>query len=1312
MLNHITFRKPIFFLIFCALISLSPFQSSADPADDILAAVNTQYKEEDDEGHIINFNEISIIEYIRFVSKILGVNFIFEEQDLQFKTTIVSEEPLSAKNVLSALIQVLSIHNLHLIEQNRSLLITSNKDVSSIPQVVAENIPGSMESKAPIITRIFLIKNTEAETLAEIIRPMLSTTALLEVMRSSNLLIVSDVVTNVDQIAELLLSLDSPHSPLEVDTYECKNISPENLVHIAQSILEPFREGKILTLVPQAETNSIYIVSTTALVERAISILEDLDSVSQTKVGKKLLDKDKVFIYKIANQTSDFILASLLQITEEMEQSKHTSPDLIETLSSVRWIKDSNSLMFIGDAGSIEKVQEILEKIDIQKPSLEEKAPLQERVFIYKISKKSPEFLIKSIKQISSEMESVDHSSPELYHSLNSVRWIKDSNSLMFIGDETTIAKIQEILANIDSETPSLGAPGFFLYSLKGANKDLVEYWLHQLADMLAESPSPDEGLISAIRTVKWIKETDSLLFTGNEYSLKRLKELLESHQFGKHAPAELSHFWVYHPVHRPGEMIEAHIKEITENLKASGLTNTALLNTLDSMRWSPSASTLMFTGDEASLQKIQTMVEGYDQSGKGEMAPEMKLAEQSSSFLIYKPKIKTPEEIRDALNEISHDLKASQLADPMLMRTLANMQYVASTKSFLFSGSQDSLAKIHAILERIDLPKEEAVSIQQIGTETFLIYKIEFVSPSQLIASIKSISSDLEKSGRVDNDLIKAINTVQWIKETNSLLFIGNKPVLEEIEKLVKRFDIPSLAKKTAEPAPEAREAPSTYILYVPKYHTGEELILMLTEFKDHLIEIGVVDKPLFDTIDHLKWIEKSHAILISGSEKAIAKAKELIERFDEPLKTEGTPTTIQTLESTSFLVYKLQYHHGSAIQEALKKIGKELATKDTSANQSILDAINSLQWIHVTNSLVGTGNQHALEKIKELIRNLDVPLKQVFFEVLIIETTLLNTQDFGLQWGSKFQYLNKFSGATGNFPPAATTGGPVSSNFGPGRTADFKLNNPTARTYNATGHPSAVPVTPKAADVPFAPSGFDLGIIGDILLHRGRSFISLGSLVSALQTDADTTIVLNPKIITQDNNNSTLFVGQNTPFVGSSINNTGGTNSLTTTNLEYRDIGLNLSITPTLSTTEVVTIDIQTDISEQIGTETFGDQGVQGITTSHTSLSTRVTVPNRHFLILSGMLKDDKEHSRAQIPCLGGLPLLGAAFSQNVRSDNKKNILIFLKPYIINSFDEYKALTENQEVLLKEEATLPIMKEEIDAGLEWVKSPEDEEE
>jgi type III secretion protein C len=361
------------------------------------------------------------------------------------------------------------------------------------------------------------------------------------------------------------------------------------------------------------------------------------------------------------------------------------------------------------------------------------------------------------------------------------------------------------------------------------------------------------------------------------------------------------------------------------------------------------------------------------------------------------------------------------------------------------------------------------------------------------------------------------------------------------------------------------------------------------------------------------------------------------------------------------------------------------------------LVAAINSLQWINVTNSLIATGEQDVLSKLKDLVQSLDVPLKQVFIEVLIIETSLNNLQNFGVQWGSLGKYRDKVALGFGNFPGA----NPLT-----GSTGNMALS-PPLRAVNATTFPN--PNTGGGTGIPFV-NGFDLGSIGDIVMHKGRSFISLGALVQALQTDADSTISLNPKLICQDTNNSTIFVGQNIPYTGSTLNVSGGINTSVTSNIEYRDIGMNLSITPYLGNGDVVTLEISNDLSTQINASSNQNIPPNGILTTHTSLNTRVHVPDKHFLVLSGMITDSKTHFKSGIPCLGGLPVIGAAFSENDRADTKNNVIIFIRPQIIHSYNEYKEITEHQENLYKDEMVLPVMKEEFDEGINLVKQPENE--
>ncbi len=107
---------------------------------------------------------------------------------------------------------------------------------------------------------------------------------------------------------------------------------------------------------------------------------------------------------------------------------------------------------------------------------------------------------------------------------------------------------------------------------------------------------------------------------------------------------------------------------------------------------------------------------------------------------------------------------------------------------------------------------------------------------------------------------------------------------------------------------------------------------------------------------------------------------------------------------------------------------------------------------------------------------------------------------------------------------------------------------------------------------------------------------------------------------------------------------------------------------------------------------------------------METRVHVPNNHFVALSGMINDTKTHYKTGLPCLGGLPVIGALFSENDRSAQKNNIIVFVRPQIVTTYQEYKEITEHQQWLYKDSARLPVLKEEFDEGIDLVKMPENE--
>lgn len=358
-------------------------------------------------------------------------------------------------------------------------------------------------------------------------------------------------------------------------------------------------------------------------------------------------------------------------------------------------------------------------------------------------------------------------------------------------------------------------------------------------------------------------------------------------------------------------------------------------------------------------------------------------------------------------------------------------------------------------------------------------------------------------------------------------------------------------------------------------------------------------------------------------------------------------------------FQIYKLKYHQGKDIQDTIKKIANDLKNYDEESSH-LLRAIHSMQWVQSTNSLIYNGAQDGIEQLTDLIQSLDVPQKQIFIEVLVIETDVKNLLDFGLEWGGGGKYRDKFGYGTGNFP---TT--PSQSPFAKTLQSTNAMNPPTGTNQFPIGR------------------GFDLGVIGNIILHKGTSYFSLGSLISALEVEGNSTIILNQKIITQDNKLSHIFVGDNLPFTGSVVTNTGN-NTVQNSNIEYRDVGVTLNITPLMGDSDVITLDITQEITEAIDQISETD----GIRTTKTDMQTQAHVPDKSFLVLSGMMRNTKNHRQSGIPCLGGLPLIGAAFSKDKTTDEKRNIIVFVRPQIIHHVDDHRMITVYQEGQFQQQA------------------------
>lgn len=183
-----------------------------------------------------------MIEFIRFVSRISNRNFIFNDGDLQFNVTIVSEDPTTIENVMTAMFQELRIHSLFVIEQDNNFIIHTNAAVQGISEVVAEGLPVTENQRlAQIVTEVFRLNTLSPSRAMTIIRPLLSDVALTEAVEESSQLIVTDLAQNIAKIGQLLKSLDSPLSGLVIGQYLVLNTFPDTLISLAEKNYGPHR---------------------------------------------------------------------------------------------------------------------------------------------------------------------------------------------------------------------------------------------------------------------------------------------------------------------------------------------------------------------------------------------------------------------------------------------------------------------------------------------------------------------------------------------------------------------------------------------------------------------------------------------------------------------------------------------------------------------------------------------------------------------------------------------------------------------------------------------------------------------------------------------------------------------------------------------------------------------------------------------------------------------------------------------------------------------------------------------------------------
>lgn len=384
---------------------------------------------------------------------------------------------------------------------------------------------------------------------------------------------------------------------------------------------------------------------------------------------------------------------------------------------------------------------------------------------------------------------------------------------------------------------------------------------------------------------------------------------------------------------------------------------------------------------------------------------------------------------------------------------------------------------------------------------------------------------------------------------------------------------------------------------------------------------------------------------------------------------------------QKNQFYIYKLLYRRGDSIQATLQAIAESLNAAGAE-NDAFLNTLLSVQWLDSSNSLIFTGYPDELLKMRALMKEVDTPLRQVFIEMLVLETSMDDSLEYGVTCGSRFGGGNWAGGQTfsTDLSPLSNALNNTGNPAGLGNISSNLLGTSTAEAVTTAndlgtglGLANIIPVT----------TGWNMGVIGQSIINTslGIQFNSIGALLHALRTKVNTDVILSPKIITEDNVPAEIFVGENVAFKTQSLAN--DLNSTITNNFEYRDIGTRLRVTPSIGNNNIISLEIAQEISRIIPSTipTSNANNAPGPSTSKSTTTTRVHLPDGYFLIISGMMNDEMDRFTTQVPCLGAIPILGAAFKDKIYNDTKRNQMIFLRPKIVDTEEEIQTLTKHQQ-------------------------------
>ena len=425
-----------------------------------------------------------------------------------------------------------------------------------------------------------------------------------------------------------------------------------------------------------------------------------------------------------------------------------------------------------------------------------------------------------------------------------------------------------------------------------------------------------------------------------------------------------------------------------------------------------------------------------------------------------------------------------------------------------------------------------------------------------------------------------------------------------------------------------------------------GQEISVIPLEFSDATKLVKLLSSIFKTTVKSkkkgpgkaVKFVadERTNTIVLLASENDTVRIKELVKLLDkETPKGEG-----------NIHVYYLQNANAEDLAKVLMAIPVKQGKHVKKGEKPVISRDVQIIADNSTNSLVITAKKDDFRVLEEVIKKLDITRRMVYIEALIMEVRVTKDFQLGVEWNA-IDRAGSYDGRQMGVFGGSTLGESIFPTVTRGGTASL-------------------------------PTGFSLGVLGEGITIGDVIFPNIGAVIRALQTDSDVHILSTPQILTTDNEEAEIKVGENVPYLTKSA--TGDQNYET---YEYKDIGVSLKITPQINQERFVRLNIFQEVIKL--TEDAKDANYRP-TTLKRSAQTTVIVKDGNTVVIGGLIGDDMSRTNYKVPCLGDIPLLGSAFKSISRSGTKTNLFVFLTPHIIeNPAEAKKVYKEKKEQIDK---------------------------